>query len=620
MSNNFQIPLSSNDPSFISDRFIRSYRGYFYQWLLLLLVGIFSCVLPSVTRAQSSPASNPASIAAQEQLRQQERERIQRQQQEVRPDVRLSTSITSTIDTQKGDDNEILPLDETPCFNIQSISLIGEASERFQWLLNHVDQTPSGINDVAIGRCLGTHGMNVVLHRLQNALTQQGWVTTRVLVQPQELTSGDLQISLLPGRVGQIRLVPNDQGKIPEHVNLSSAFPSQSGDILNLYELEHGLENLRRVPTVDAELSIAPNPVESANSKSTTADVNVNWRQRFPLRLSLAAADSGISSTGKYQGTATVSYDNPFALNDLFYLSYTRDLGGRDSGKRGLQASSAHYSIPFGHWLLSFNTADSQYYQTVAGANQNILYSGANQNSEIKLSRIVYRNAYRKSTVSIKSWLRASQNYIDDTEVRVQRRRTAGWELGLNHREFFGTSSLDLSLNQRQGTGAFGARRAPEELFDEGTSRMRLTTTEIQLTIPFNVANQNLRYVSNVRAQWNQTLLVAQDRFLIGGRYSVRGFDGTNLLSADRGWVIRNEMALALGSRGHETYIGIDHGEVSGRNSKKLIGTHLTGAVWGLRGSIKGLSYDLFVGTPISKPDGFNTSHITTGFNLNWSY
>ena len=137
-----------------------------------------------------------------------------------------------------------------------------------------------------------------------------------------------------------------------------------------------------------------------------------------------------------------------------------------------------------------------------------------------------YRNAYRKSTVSIKSWLRASQNYIDDTEVRVQRRRTAGWELGLNHREFFGTSSLDLSLNQRQGTGAFGARRAPEELFDEGTSRMLLTTTEIQLTIPFNVANQNLRYVSNVRAQWNQTLLVAQDRFLIGGRYSVRGFDG----------------------------------------------------------------------------------------------
>jgi len=89
--------------------------------------------------------------------------------------------------------------------------------------------------------------------------------------------------------------------------------------------------------------------------------------------------------------------------------------------------------------------------------------------------------------------LRTSQNFIDDTEVRVQRRRTAGWELGLNHREFFGSSTLDLSVNQRQGTGAFGARHAPEELFDEGTSRMRLTTTDMQLTIPFNAANQSLR-------------------------------------------------------------------------------------------------------------------------------
>jgi len=618
VSNKFQTPLSSKDAPFISDCFFQSYRDDFFRWLFLLLVGIFSYALPNVTRAQSSTLTNPAEIAAQEQLRQQERERIQRQQQEKQPDVRLSTPISSTFDDSEA--NEIFPLDEKSCFNIHSISLIGEASERFQWLLNHVGHTANSTEDIAIGRCLGIQGMNVVLHRLQAVLTKQGWVTTRVLIQPQELTSGNLQISLLPGRLGKIRLAPDAEGKIPEHVNLNTAFPLQSGDILNLYELEQGLENLRRIPTVDAELTISPNQRQSAQSISTTADVIISWRQRLPLRLSLAADDSGISNTGKYQGTATVSYDNPFSLNDLFYMSHTRALGGRDSGKRGLHASSAHYSIPFDYWLLSFNANDSQYYQTVAGANQNIIYSGASQTGEIKLSRLVYRDAYRKSTIAIKSWLRASQNFIDDTEVRVQRRRTAGWELGLNHREFFGSSTLDLSLNQRQGTGVFGARRAPEELFDEGTSRMRLTTTNIQLTIPFKAANQSLRYVGNVRAQWNQTLLVPQDRFLIGGRYSVRGFDGTNLLSADRGWVIRNEMAVALGSSGHETYVGIDHGAVSGRNSKNLIGTSLTGAVWGLRGSLKGLSYDLFIGTPISKPDGFNTSHITTGFNLNWSY
>ena len=180
MFNKLQTSLLSNDPSCISDRFFQPHSLTLSSWLLLLLVSIFSCVLPSVTRAQNAPLTNPAAIAAQEQLRQQERERVQRQQQEARPDVRLSRSITSSIDTQEGKDNEILPLDETPCFNIRSISLTGEASERFQWLLNHVDHTANGTDDIVIGHCLGTHGINVVLNRLQIALTQQGWVTTRI--------------------------------------------------------------------------------------------------------------------------------------------------------------------------------------------------------------------------------------------------------------------------------------------------------------------------------------------------------------------------------------------------------------------------------------------------------
>ncbi|PSD22802.1 hypothetical protein C7E12_22645, partial [Stenotrophomonas maltophilia] len=35
-----------------------------------------------------------------------------------------------------------------------------------------------------------------------------------------------------------------------------------------------------------------------------------------------------------------------------------------------------------------------------------------------------------------RGWQRESKNYIDDTEIEVQRRRTAGWELGLTHKQF----------------------------------------------------------------------------------------------------------------------------------------------------------------------------------------
>jgi hemolysin activation/secretion protein len=42
--------------------------------------------------------------------------------------------------------------------------------------------------------------------------------------------------------------------------------------------------------------------------------------------------------------------------------------------------------------------------------------------------------------------------------------------------------------------------------------------------------------------------------------------------------------------------------------------------VIGLRGGHQGLSYDVFVGAPIRKPEGFHTASVTAGFNLNFSF
>ncbi len=50
------------------------------------------------------------------------------------------------------------------------------------------------------------------------------------------------------------------------------------------------------------------------------------------------------------------------------------------------------------------------------------------------------------------------------------------------------------------------------------------------------------------------------------------------------------------------------------------IGNTLMGGVVGLRGNLWGLNYDYFVGTPIKKPEGFKTSHVTTGFNVSYRF
>ena len=63
-----------------------------------------------------------------------------------------------------------------------------------------------------------------------------------------------------------------------------------------------------------------------------------------------------------------------------------------------------------------------------------------------------------------------SKNYIDDTEVEVQRRIASGWTAGINYRVNINNIFLDNNVYYKRGTGALGAIRAVEEGYGEGTT------------------------------------------------------------------------------------------------------------------------------------------------------
>lgn len=559
------------------------------------------CTLGVLGLFASLAATAAEPTADQELLRQRERERVQREQLESSPDVRIALPADVT---------DRLPEGEAPCFPIHDIRLIGDGSETFQWALRAANPA----EDPALGRCLGAGGINLTMKRIQNAIIARGYVTTRVLAEPQDLKSGVLALTVIPGRIRAIRFAEGTSWRATQW----NAMPANPGDLLNLRDIEQTLENFKRVPTAEADIRIEP--AEGTDAKPGESDVVIAWQQRLPVRLSLSLDDSGSDETGKYQGNVALSLDHLLTFNDLFYVSYNHDWGGGKSGDRGSAGHTLHYSVPYGYWLLGATTSEYDYHQAVAGANQTYRYSGESRNSEVRLSRLIYRDAVRKATASISGWTRSSRNFIDDTEIEVQHRRMAGWEFGLGHREFMGSTTLDLGLAYRRGTGAHNALAAPEEDFGEGTSRAKIITANSQLQVPFVLGNQRLRYINVWRAQWNRTPLVPQDRFSIGGRYTVRGFDGENILSAERGWLIRNELGLALGQSSQELYLGLDYGEVGGQSSELLLGKRLAGGVIGLRGGYRNLSYDLFWGQPLKKPEGFKTADIASGFNLNWSF
>ncbi len=299
------------------------------------------------------------------------------------------------------------------------------------------------------------------------------------------------------------------------------------------------------------------------------------------------------------------------------YVNYGHDVFNH--GGRGTESVTAHWDIPLGYWQLGATASRYDYHQAVAGPFEVIDYSGSSDNAELRLSRMLFRNATTKFGAFGRGWLRKSDNFVDDTEIEVQRRRTAGWEAGFTLRKFVGPATVDANASYRHGTGAFGALDAPEQAFGEGTSRMKVISADAQLSVPFQLGEQRLSYTGSWRAQWNDdTPLVPQDRFAIGGRYTVRGFDGEVSLTGDRGWLVRNDLGLSLGG-GQELYLGADYGHVGGRTQWEM-GDHLAGAVIGLRGGWMGGYWDLFFGAPLDKPRGYPTATVTTGFSLGWSF
>jgi len=532
-------------------------------------------------------------------LRQQERERFQREQREATPDVRLPRAGDSGF--------TLIPDGESPCFAIHEIRLKGEGARRFAWALRAAE--PSA--DPATGRCLGTAGVNVVMTRIQNAILERGYVTTRILAAPQDFKTGVLELTVIPGRVRSVRFAFGTDSQPA----LENAVPINPGDILNLRDIEQALENLKRLPTVETDIQITP--AQGPDARLGESDLVIVWKQARRYRLNVALDDSGSERTGKRQGAATLSFDNLLTVNDLFYAHVNHSV--LNSGGKGTKGYAFHYSVPLGYWLLSATAGGYEYRQNIAGFMQSYDYSGNSANGELRLSRVVYRDASRKTGAHIRAWTRQSRNFIDDTEVKVQHRRMGGWEAGISHLEYIGTAVLDANLAYLWGTGAFGAIAAPEEAFGEGTSRSRIVNADARLAAPFTLAGQRLRYLAGWRAQWNRSLLVPQDQMAIGGRYTVRGFDGEIMLLGERGWVWRNDLGVQVGD-GLELYAGLDVGQVSGPTARRLPGRRLVGGVAGLRGGHGGFVWDMFVGTPLHKPETIETQSAIAGFNLNWSY
>ncbi|AOJ97968.1 ShlB/FhaC/HecB family hemolysin secretion/activation protein [Burkholderia vietnamiensis] len=575
-----------------------------------VLLSIASLVpLTGYTQQAPSPADQAAAAKAnaeQDRQAQQQRDAQQRDATVRAPSVRS--------EVPKVEAYPALPT-ETPCFRIDRFTLDVPASlpdaakaqgasalpmDRFafarEWL-NHYE-----------GQCVGKQGIDVLIKGLSQAILARGYVTTRVLVPEQDLSTGTLKLSLIPGTIRHVRFADEKL-----RGTWKTAFPTRDGEVLNLRDLEQGLEQMKRVSSQDVSTQIVPGDLPGES------DVVLDVKRSKPWTVVASIDNSGTRATGKLQGILSVGIDNPLGLNDMLNVGVSQDLEFGDK-RLGSHGWNGFYTIPWGYWAATLSASTNTYYQQIAGVNQTFIASGNSKTVDFKLARVLARSQNDVFGGYFRLSRRFGQSFIEDTEISQQRRNNTIIELGVTDRHYFDGAQFDGSAAYRQGVGGFGAQ---DDILAAGagpTYRFKMAVLDANLSVPFAIGKQPFRYVGTFHGQYTGNTLYYLDDMTIGSRYTVRGFDGETMLASSRGFYWRNELQMPIGQTGQAIYAGLDYGRVWGPQPIALVGTQLAGAVIGVKGSIGtrfgAYAYDLFAGTPIYKPSGFPTARVTFGFQL----
>lgn len=526
------------------------------------------------------------------------------------PQVNLQTDIQSI--------NNTLPANETPCFTIDTIRIDVDADylNKFKGVLKPITQ---GSNSI-IGQCIGQQGLSYIADQVQNEILKKGYITTRVSIPEQDLNSKVLTLKIVPGLYNNVWLSDDSE----KDANTYNAITLKTGDILNLRELETSLENFRLPQTSTTSIDIIPSIEGVASEAYGVSDLLITQKKSFPLGFQLTVDDSGNTETGKYLGTLGINIDHPLQANDVLYLSYTHtiDPWNKTDKKSNNDSIYAQYIYPFRDWKLNLNYNDYTFNQTLAGLNNDIVYKGSTLESRAGLSKILYRNQHAKTTITLGGFKKSSKYYFDNEEIEVQRRKTAGWTLGLNHQQDTQIGKINAGINYEKGTGAFSAIKSPESYIGEADDRPSIVTAHIDTSIPFMVNQTKYYYQVGLVGQYTDDRVAPNERFIIGGRSTVRGVDSQQSIAGDKGLLIKQEIGRIFNPSAQFTlipYITLDQGLVYGDWTEYLSNNQLISSTFGMKLYYPNFSLNGFIGKALKAPKEVEKETVT-GFSASVYY
>ena len=141
---------------------------------------------------------------------------------------------------------------------------------------------------------------------------------------------------------------------------------------------------------------------------------------------------------------------NPTGLNDILSYRYGQNVEGNDDYSTSNYGLS--YSIPYGYYTFSINKYHNEFEQMIPSIVP-FKSSGQTDTLDFGVQRVIFRDQTRKTQLSLKILQKEIHNYINDTEIEVQRQETTAYQIGIIHRQYFGQTVLDGMLSKKECRG-----------------------------------------------------------------------------------------------------------------------------------------------------------------------
>lgn len=439
-------------------------------------------------------------------------------------------------------------------------------------------------------------GKNVInfVKELENLYLEKGYITTRVKIdiENSNFEAGKIQCIVIEGYIENI--VMNGESN---NSKIFASFPTKEKEVLNIKDLDQGIDNLNSISANNAKLDILAGEnlggsiidIKNETSKKISAAVNYN--------------NLGQKSTGEERIKLALTIEDFLGINDSFTGSYQRKLG-RNKKYNDNENFSFYYRIPFKYWEFSIIKDQSEYKNTITGLGQSYKSTGISKNMNYSLRRVIHRNEVGKTTLGLTLTNKETKNYIDDEKLILSSRKLSVLKLDIGHQRRLFNGMFFGEIAYYEGLKRFGAERDDWEYKDSTSPKAQFQkyTMDINWYKPFKINNQNFSYRFSFSGQYSDDILYSSEKMSIGDDTTVRGFK-ENSIMGDKGIYIRNELTYNYNFL--EPFIAYDIGRVKDVTKDEYYekyGTELSGASIGVRIYFKYFTASITYSKPLTAP------------------